>query len=43
MLAFAGVAVAVRHRGLAVAVLALGAAAVARGLCDHARAGVPRA
>jgi O-antigen/teichoic acid export membrane protein len=38
MLSFAGVAVAVEDRGLAVAVLALGAAALARGLCDHARA-----
>src|SRR6185436_8858164 len=39
MAAFAGVALAVEDRGLAVAVLALGAAALARGLCDHARAG----
>jgi O-antigen/teichoic acid export membrane protein len=38
MVAFAGVALAVRDRGLAVAVLALGGAALARGLCDHARA-----
>jgi O-antigen/teichoic acid export membrane protein len=38
MLALAGVALAVDDRGLAVAVLALGAAALARGLCDHARA-----
>ena len=38
MVAFAGVALAVEDRGLAVAVLALGAAALARGLCDHARA-----
>src|SRR4029079_17493407 len=29
---------AVEDRGLAVAVLALGAAALARGVCDHARA-----
>jgi len=38
MAAFVGVALAVEDRGLAVAVLALGAAALARGLCDHARA-----
>jgi O-antigen/teichoic acid export membrane protein len=38
MVAYAGVALAVGDRGLAVAVLALGAAALARGLCDHARA-----
>ncbi len=38
MAAFAGVAVAVDDRGLGVAVLALGAASLARGLCDHARA-----
>jgi len=38
VLALCGVALAVDDRGLAVAVLALGAAYLARGLCDHARA-----
>ena len=38
LLAFAGVAGTVADRPLAVAVLALGIAALARGLCDHARA-----
>jgi O-antigen/teichoic acid export membrane protein len=38
VLAFVAVALLVRHRELAVAVLALGAAALMRGLCDHARA-----
>jgi O-antigen/teichoic acid export membrane protein len=38
LLAFAGVAVFVDDRALAVAVLALGVAALARGACDHARA-----
>ena len=38
LLALAAVALGVDDRGLAVAVLALGAAYLARGLCDHARA-----
>ena len=38
MLAFAGVALAIDDRALAVAVAAMGAASLARGLCDHARA-----
>jgi polysaccharide transporter, PST family len=38
LLAFAGVALFAGDRALAVAVLSLGAAALLRGLCDHARA-----
>ena len=38
LLSFAGVAGTVDDRPLAMAVLALGVAALARGLCDHARA-----
>jgi len=38
LLAFTGVAAAIDDRALAVAVVALGAASLARGLCDHARA-----
>lgn len=38
MLAFGAVALFVDDRGLAVAVIALGIAALTRGLCDHARA-----
>ena len=38
MLALCGTALAVDDRGYAIALLALGAAYLARGLCDHARA-----
>lgn len=38
LLAFAGVAASIDDRGLRLAVVALGVAALLRGLCDHARA-----